>query len=94
MKYFFNILFIFFGAFLFSSGLSFRLPKHSVPKEILERNGTRPGLILGTVLVLLGCFTLYFSQNKILSSIAYILTSIGIGGLSFAIGATNLAIKN
>ena len=95
-----NILFNLLGAYIFSSGLSDRIELEKLPDLFNGKdgpgltgngdipNGTPLGLVLASTILLLN--NIIRPNIRIIRLIQTIINSIAVGGLNFAVGATNL----
>lgn len=70
-----------------SIGLAFRIPKYSVPLQILDKNGTQPGFILSIAFMISSIGI----KNKIFKTILF---EGGVGIFTFATGASILSYVN
>lgn len=82
------------GAAVFATGLATRVPSQSVPREILEMNGTFPGLTLGSLLLLAMYAAPACVTRETGRAVVAVVRSFAEGGLCFAVGATTLALVN
>lgn len=86
------------SSLIFSSGLSTRVDKieadlYQGKKKTGRANGTFPGFLLqGTILLF--TFHHFGDNNPVIKNIKIILQIFALAGYAFALGATNLSIRN